>query len=82
MSDPLCDCGPIALAGGHSPACPLRPCPARLPLGDDPGTVLRCDLPAAHLSLEHYDRATGTVWLPDGAAPPVHDPMPYDGPSS
>lgn len=41
----------------------------------EPGTVLRCDLPARHHSEEHYDRASGAVWLTPGTEPRTRPPL-------
>lgn len=69
----------IAAVSGPRPLCQEQ-----LPLDGHPTpTALRCDLPAGHHSEEHYDRATGRVWLPPDAEPrtrPGPAQLPYDRP--
>lgn len=59
-------------------------CQQQLPLDGHPTpTALRCDLPAGHHSQEHYDRASGRVWLLPGDQPtrgPAPDYLSNDEP--
>lgn len=69
----LLDAAEEARAGGR----PL--CQAQLPIEPgEPGTLLRCHLPARHHSAEHYDRTTARVWVADDE---LLEPRPLGGPA-
>jgi hypothetical protein len=67
-----------SLGASCTVSCPPTPgsrplCDQQLPVDCYPTrTALRCDLPAGHHSEEHYDRASGLVWLHDRVQPRPH----------